>query len=94
MALIDGHPNSLRETALALSGARSRNLYGVDLSIRMEATVTDFAESRQATSAKIAKRNLEPPGALIDLFWRHSAEAQEQTASGFLRQVKSGHRRG
>src|SRR5689334_14218130 len=33
---------TLRETALALSGLRSRNLYGVDLSLRREATVSDF----------------------------------------------------
>jgi NAD(P) transhydrogenase len=33
---------TLRETALALSGARSRGLYGVDLSLRREATVADF----------------------------------------------------
>jgi NAD(P) transhydrogenase len=33
---------TLRETAVALSGMRSRNLYGVDLSLRREATVTDF----------------------------------------------------
>src|SRR5262245_64213356 len=33
---------TLRETALALSGLRSRNLYGVDLSLRREATVADF----------------------------------------------------
>src|SRR5207247_10584981 len=33
---------TLRETALALSGARSRNLHGVDLSLRKEATVADF----------------------------------------------------
>jgi NAD(P) transhydrogenase len=33
---------TLRETALALSGLRSRRLYGVDLSLRREATVTDF----------------------------------------------------
>src|SRR5580704_8041583 len=30
---------TLRETALAFSGMRSRNLYGVDLSLRREATV-------------------------------------------------------
>jgi len=56
VALIDAHhelggagvntgtapSKTLRETALALSGARSRNLYGVDLSLRKEATVTDF----------------------------------------------------
>lgn len=33
---------TLRETALALSGVRSRRLYGVDLSIRREATVADL----------------------------------------------------
>src|ERR1700747_3523212 len=33
---------TLRETALALSGMRSRGLYGVDLSLRREATVSDF----------------------------------------------------
>lgn len=33
---------TLRETALALSGLRSRDLYGVDLSLRREATVADF----------------------------------------------------
>ncbi len=33
---------TLRETALALSGWRSRKLFGVDLSLRREATVPDF----------------------------------------------------
>ena len=33
---------TLRETAMALSGLRSRDLYGVDLSIRRQATVADF----------------------------------------------------
>jgi NAD(P) transhydrogenase len=33
---------TLRETAVALSGMKSRDLYGVDLSIRREATVGDF----------------------------------------------------
>lgn len=33
---------TLRETALALSGIKSRNLYGVDLSLRREVTVPDF----------------------------------------------------
>src|SRR5580704_17022190 len=33
---------TLRETALALSGMKSRNLHGVDLSLRREATVGDF----------------------------------------------------
>src|SRR6201992_4364081 len=56
VALIDNHPElggagvntgtvpskTLRETALALSGLNSRDLYGVDLSLRREATVNDF----------------------------------------------------
>src|SRR5688572_19127104 len=33
---------TLRETSLMLSGWRSRKLFGVDLSLRREATVTDF----------------------------------------------------
>jgi len=33
---------TLRETALALSGMRSRKLFGVDLSLRREATIRDF----------------------------------------------------
>ncbi len=56
MALVDSHQEiggagintgtvpskTLRETALALSGLKSRNLYGVDLSLRREVTVADF----------------------------------------------------
>src|ERR1700722_14285781 len=33
---------TLRETALAFSGLKSRNLYGADLSLRREVTVSDF----------------------------------------------------
>lgn len=33
---------TLRESALALSGWRSRRLFGVDLSLRREATVADL----------------------------------------------------
>src|SRR5579862_9754709 len=56
VALVDSHQDiggagintgtvpskTLRETALALSGIQSRNLYGVDLSVRREVTVADF----------------------------------------------------
>lgn len=38
---------TLRETALALSGMRSRKLFGVDLSLRREATVADFMRHQQ-----------------------------------------------
>src|SRR4051812_488426 len=39
---------TLRETALALSGIRSRDLYGVDLSLRREATVADLMRREQS----------------------------------------------
>src|SRR5271156_596497 len=38
---------TLRETALALSGLQSRNLYGVDLSLRREVTISDFLGHEQ-----------------------------------------------
>ncbi len=38
---------TLRETALALSGLKSRDLYGVDLSLRREMTVNDFLGHEQ-----------------------------------------------
>jgi NAD(P) transhydrogenase len=38
---------TLRETALALSGLKSRNLYGVDLSLRRQVTVGDFLGHEQ-----------------------------------------------
>src|SRR5450432_3597788 len=61
VAVVDNHPElggagantgtvpskTLRETALALSGMKSRNLYGVDLSLRREATVADFLRHEQ-----------------------------------------------
>ncbi|MET0580822.1 MAG: Si-specific NAD(P)(+) transhydrogenase [Pseudoxanthomonas sp.] len=37
---------TLRETALALSGIRSRRLHGVDLSLRREASISDFTRHR------------------------------------------------
>ena len=42
---------TLRETALALSGARSRRLHGVDLSLRREASVADFTRHRDNVTA-------------------------------------------
>ena len=42
---------TLRETALALSGLKSRNLYGVDLSLRREVTVSDFLGHEQHIKA-------------------------------------------
>src|SRR5450755_1830158 len=39
---------TLRETALSLSGIRSRDLYGVDLSLRREATIADLMRREHA----------------------------------------------
>jgi NAD(P) transhydrogenase len=51
---------TLRETALALSGMRSRNLHGVDLSLRRQATVADFLRHeenvRDGLSAALSQR--------------------------------------
>src|SRR5271155_3436795 len=61
VALIDSHhelggagintgtvpSKTLRETALALSAVKSRNLYGVDLSVRREVTIGDFLGHEQ-----------------------------------------------
>ena len=42
---------TLRETALALSGWRSRRLFGVDLSLRREATIDDFMHHKDAVAS-------------------------------------------
>src|SRR6185295_15756165 len=49
---------TLRETALALSGLRSRDLYGVDLSLRREATVPDFLRRHIAWGVVMARFDL------------------------------------
>ncbi|MBA4063938.1 MAG: Si-specific NAD(P)(+) transhydrogenase [Isosphaera sp.] len=47
---------TLRETAVALSGMRARALYGVDLSLRREATVDDFLRhERQVRTVEAAQ---------------------------------------
>src|SRR5258705_6616224 len=50
---------TLRETALALSGWRSRKLFGVDLSLRREATVEDFMRNKERVVAHDRKRREE-----------------------------------
>lgn len=42
---------TLRETALALSGLKARQLYGVDLSLRREATIQDFMYHEQRVTS-------------------------------------------
>jgi len=50
---------TLRETALALSGLRARDLYGVDLSLRREATVGDFLYHENRVKTKERTRVLD-----------------------------------
>lgn len=68
---------TLRETALVLSGWRSRQLHGVDLSLRREATVADFMRhasqvtvgERRRTEARLALRGVtrfQGAGSFID----------------------------
>jgi NAD(P) transhydrogenase len=47
---------TLRETALALSGLRSRKLFGVDLSLRREATIADFMRHQANVAAQERRR--------------------------------------
>ncbi|HJZ57531.1 MAG TPA: FAD-dependent oxidoreductase, partial [Gemmataceae bacterium] len=47
---------TLRETALALSGVRSRALYGVDLSLRRGATVDELLRHERAVTANEAEQ--------------------------------------
>ena len=44
---------TLRETALALSGILSRDLYGIDLSIRREATIADLMRREHAVKGAL-----------------------------------------
>lgn len=50
---------TLRETALALSGWRSRKLFGVDLSLRREATIADFMRHEKEVAAHERRRREE-----------------------------------
>src|SRR5467141_2354704 len=50
---------TLRETALALSGMRSRKLFGVDLSLRREATVADFMRHEKNVATRERRRREE-----------------------------------
>jgi NAD(P) transhydrogenase len=49
---------TLRETALALSGLKARSLYGVDLSLRRQATVADFMYHEKKVTANERSRIL------------------------------------
>lgn len=47
---------TLRETSLMLSGWRSRRLFGVDLSLRREATITDFMGHEKSVTGSERRR--------------------------------------
>lgn len=47
---------TLRETSLMLSGWRSRRLFGVDLSLRREATITDFMRQEHLVTSTERQR--------------------------------------
>ena len=50
---------ALRETALVISGVRSRALFGVDISIRREATIMDFMGHMKNVAAQERRRREE-----------------------------------
>jgi len=50
---------TLRESAIALSGWRSRRLFGVDLSLRREATVSDFMHHEKQVTADERHRQVQ-----------------------------------
>ena len=71
---------TLRETALALSGWRSRRLFGVDLSLRREATVGDFMHHKDAVSAAERHRLESRMHTLhVERFWGRASFADPQT---------------
>ena len=47
---------TLRETAVALTAVRARQLYGVDLSLRREATIADFMHHERRVTASERSR--------------------------------------
>jgi NAD(P) transhydrogenase len=71
---------TLRETAVALSGVRSRKLYGVDLSLRREATVADFlGHERHVKAGLNATFSQRIAAAKADLFYGTAVFVDPQT---------------
>jgi len=71
---------TLRETALALSGLKARHLYGVDLSLRREATVADFMHHEKQVGAAERQRVLDYFGDLrITLHRGHASFVDAHT---------------
>lgn len=65
---------TLRETSLMLSGLRARDLYGVDLSLRREATAEDFLHRERRVVERERQR-------ILDNLQRHDIDAYRGTGS-------------
>jgi NAD(P) transhydrogenase len=88
---------TLRETALALSGFKARALYGVDLSLRREATVDDFLKhERQVRTVEAAQTRrlldrfgvtvIQGCGSFIDA---HTVKVVHATPPGMVTRLKA-----
>lgn len=71
---------TLRETAVALSGLKARNLYGVDLSLRREADISDFMYHERRVAAHERARIMQYLNGLnIELFRGTASFVDSQT---------------
>jgi hypothetical protein len=95
-----GNPSkTLRETALRLSGWQSRQLFGVDLSLRREATVKDFMHHEERVTAGEREPELFPPSRpaaplagrkpMVDALFNLSSRCLEDTPD-LSRELKEG----
>ena len=73
---------TLRETALVLSGGRSRRLFSVDLSLRREATIADFMCHERLVGARHFWLVTLVPHARR--FWGSGTRQEFRCASGIL----------
>jgi NAD(P) transhydrogenase len=92
---------TLRETALALSGLKARSLYGVDLSLRRQATVADFmfhekrvtADERSRILGRLARPGIElihGEGSFVDAHTVRVAETPERLLRGDVILIATG----
>ena len=80
---------TLRETALVLSGWRSRRLFGVDLSLQREATVGDFMRhAKNVTAAERARTRGAARSARRDALRRHRRASSIRTRSASSRMAR------
>jgi NAD(P) transhydrogenase len=82
---------TLRETALTLSGFRARGLYGVDLSLRRQATVKDFLHrERHVVDAERARVGANLDRHRVDTFTGAAAFVDPHTVRVGPRTLKGG----